>query len=305
MDDHTVIYNILDGLSESDFKRFKSCLSKPILEGFTPIPWRKLEKADVTDVERLMNQHYGGREGSMEMTRHIMSILYPPGKSSQDVSAASTWQTLRPDDALEGDNKKEEKKEEEDDSNFIGTTHVANATERPVRVYFSEEIIETILVTSSDTWWPWQDKKVLFRPNSCDPYLCVPAKTYERLSKRGPFYVSVFLESSSASGECAKTIAENVRIPNNGSFIITKKHTFERQKLDANIWKDEQGKNPERNYAPSSSDPHILQKAYGRQPHKASASNFDWIYGGLPARLPAFRSQFGTKPLCLAGEMWW
>ncbi|XP_063061782.1 uncharacterized protein LOC134454618 isoform X2 [Engraulis encrasicolus] len=244
MDDPTLIFNILDGLSESDFKRFKSYLSKPIPGGFTPIPWSKLEKADVTDVERLMNNHYGDTEGSMEMTRHIMSILYPPGKSSQDVSAASNG---RSGDGQEGDKKEEEKEEEEvekeDDDNIIGITHVANATKMPVRVYFSEEIIETVLVTSSDTWWPWQDKKVLFRPNSCDPYLCVPAKTYEMLLKRGPFYVSIFLESSSASGECAKTIAENVCIPNNRSFIITKRHTFEMQKFGASIWKDEQGKN--------------------------------------------------------------
>lgn len=101
MDHNTQMYGLLDQLSKSQFKRFKEQLTQLTLDGFDPIPWGHLEKADVTDTVRLMTQRYG-RSRCMEKTKHILNALghrnstqQQIGQTSEDSSTGSTNQTVR------------------------------------------------------------------------------------------------------------------------------------------------------------------------------------------------------------------
>ncbi|XP_063060695.1 uncharacterized protein LOC134453876 [Engraulis encrasicolus] len=89
MEGSTAMYTTLDNLSESDFKRFREYLSRDVKEGFKPIPWGKLEKADVTDTVRLMRNSYGD-QGSSELTRDILETMGCLGISEQMTTKTGT-----------------------------------------------------------------------------------------------------------------------------------------------------------------------------------------------------------------------
>ncbi|XP_041920553.1 serine/threonine-protein kinase/endoribonuclease IRE2-like isoform X3 [Alosa sapidissima] len=88
MGDTEDIYRLLDELSESEFKRFKHYLGEQTLDGFTPIPWGRLEKADTTDIVRMMMDRYEV-EGRMTITQHILKSLgrRDPTQQLQQISA--------------------------------------------------------------------------------------------------------------------------------------------------------------------------------------------------------------------------
>ncbi|XP_042564557.1 serine/threonine-protein kinase/endoribonuclease IRE2-like [Clupea harengus] len=98
MEDSSLMFGLLDDLSELELKRFKAHLSEDTLKGFARIPRGKLEKADVTDTVGLMKNCYG--RGCMEMTQHILKTMGRRDpteqfeQNSQDSSTGSTNQTV-------------------------------------------------------------------------------------------------------------------------------------------------------------------------------------------------------------------
>lgn len=69
----TIMYRLLDSLSQSEHKRFKEYLSQDTLGGYHPIPQSELKNAERTDTEYLMKVHYGVRR--LELTKHILKLL--------------------------------------------------------------------------------------------------------------------------------------------------------------------------------------------------------------------------------------
>ena len=128
-------------------------------------------------------------------------------------------------------------------------THVANASGMPIRVYYNtdqmrlEELVMEVKVSgdSSVTTRASQSMKMFFKADSRVRFILIPADEYGKILEEGPLYVTVFLESNDSSNECLKSIAENFCIPNNRSFIVTKKGHIKWQKYGENIWEDEQG----------------------------------------------------------------
>ena len=128
-------------------------------------------------------------------------------------------------------------------------THVANASEMPIRVYYStdkmrlEELVMEVNVRGEATGIreASQSTKMIFKADSRVRFILIPAKEFGKIIERGPLYVTVFLESNDSSNECLKSIAENFCIPNNRSFIVTKKGHIKLQELGENIWVDEDG----------------------------------------------------------------
>ena len=100
MEDSSLMFRLLDDLSESKLKRFKAHLSEDTLKGFARVPWGRLEQADVTDTVGLMKVYYSVR-GCKEMTQHILKtmgrldLIERFGQNSQDSSTGFTNQTVR------------------------------------------------------------------------------------------------------------------------------------------------------------------------------------------------------------------
>ncbi|KAL2096513.1 hypothetical protein ACEWY4_008661 [Coilia grayii] len=128
-------------------------------------------------------------------------------------------------------------------------THMANASDMPVRVYYRKKKmqLEEMVEDAGDsrdgfgTGNVSQSASLFFRSDSRIRYVRIPGKDYDKIVKRGPFYVCIFLEGGNHN-ECVRKIAER-SVPNNRSFIVTKKLNFEWQRYGANIWEDEQGTN--------------------------------------------------------------
>lgn len=129
-------------------------------------------------------------------------------------------------------------------------THVANASEMPIRVYYSvdtmrlEELVIEVNARGNATGIgeASQSTRMIFKADSRVRFILIPEKEFGKIIERGPLYVTVFLESNNSSNECLKAISENFCIPNNRSIIVTKKGHIKWQKYGENIWEDEQGR---------------------------------------------------------------
>lgn len=121
-------------------------------------------------------------------------------------------------------------------------THIANATETPIRVYYSmDKMLLTELLEEHGDGEENSATRLLFKADTCIRFKRVSGNEYDKLNENGPFYVSVFLESVSCCDECLETVVENECIPTDRSFIITKTHQFKWQKYGGDIWEDEDG----------------------------------------------------------------
>ena len=128
-------------------------------------------------------------------------------------------------------------------------THVANASEMPIRVYYStdkmrlEELVMEVKVSGdgSVTTGASQSMKMIFKADTRARCILIPADEYGKILEAGPLYVSVFWVCSHCNREFVKSISENFCIPTNRSFIVTKKGHIKWQGLGENIWLDEDG----------------------------------------------------------------
>ncbi|KAG7488331.1 hypothetical protein MATL_G00032690 [Megalops atlanticus] len=132
-------------------------------------------------------------------------------------------------------------------------THVANATGKPIRVYYSvdkmrlEEIVQEIgaeLGASSSKEVSGKissSTKMVFKRDSLIRYIRIPVADFAKFAGEGTLYASVFVESSTCSDDWEKTICLNFHIPCDRSFIVTENHNIRFQKYGASIWEDEHG----------------------------------------------------------------
>lgn len=123
-------------------------------------------------------------------------------------------------------------------------THVANASGAPVKVFYSQEenILKKLVLTAHvqnvltlQLNFKSEDSHVSFER--------IPTKSFAKFDIRGPIYISVYVVCEDDEDRVKTVVAEDKKIPNNMSFIVTKNHSFRWQKYGANIWVDEQGNN--------------------------------------------------------------
>lgn len=136
-------------------------------------------------------------------------------------------------------------------------THVANATGKPIRVYYSVETMvlsemvmevtggmEVSAGAASSVGGKISGStstKMVFKPDTRVRYIRIPNRDFSKFSGEGVLFASVFVENPSKSGECLDTICSNFRVPDDKSFIVTKNHNIHFQKHGADLWEDEQG----------------------------------------------------------------
>ncbi|KAJ8278231.1 hypothetical protein GJAV_G00085360 [Gymnothorax javanicus] len=133
-------------------------------------------------------------------------------------------------------------------------TFVANASGRPLRVYYSSdrltlEEIEIVFGTRASGSKSEglglsvsMEAKMAMKRDTRIRYIRIPVNDYSKILEENPIFVTVFVEDKPNSDECLN-IAENFHIPSDRSFIVTANHNLRFQKYGANIWVDEDGHN--------------------------------------------------------------
>ncbi|KAJ8377033.1 hypothetical protein SKAU_G00076130 [Synaphobranchus kaupii] len=130
-------------------------------------------------------------------------------------------------------------------------THVANASGRPLRVYYSTdrltlqeiEIVYGTTAEGSKTGASFsisQETKMKMIRDTRIRFIHVPINDFVKIDNEGNIYVTVFVENS---GDNCKMISENFHISNDRSFIVTANHTIKFQKYGESLWLDEYGIN--------------------------------------------------------------
>ncbi|KAJ8377025.1 hypothetical protein SKAU_G00076050 [Synaphobranchus kaupii] len=130
-------------------------------------------------------------------------------------------------------------------------THVANASGRPLRVYYSTERltlqeIEIVYGTTAGcsklevSLSMSEEVKIKMKCDTRIRYIHVPINDFVKILNEGNIYVTVFLENSVDSDDCTM-ISHNFYIPINRSFIVTANHTIKFQKYGESLWLDEHG----------------------------------------------------------------
>lgn len=132
-------------------------------------------------------------------------------------------------------------------------SYVANATFKPLRIYYSVEKLrlEEMVVDTSVGVDASTDKtasisasanvKTVFKLDTRIRYVRIPIGSFIQIAAEGELYASVFVEDKSDSDHCTETITVNFHIPCDRSFIVTKDGSIRFQKYGASIWEDEQG----------------------------------------------------------------
>lgn len=132
-------------------------------------------------------------------------------------------------------------------------THIANATGKPLRVYYSvdrlrlEEMVVEVSVggegspSGEVTGSASVGTQLVFKLDTRIRYIRIPPGGFTKIAGEGAIYVSVFVEKCDCSDHCEKTISLNFHIPRDRSFIVTKRHELKFQKYGESIWIDEQG----------------------------------------------------------------
>ncbi|KAJ8371838.1 hypothetical protein AAFF_G00299330 [Aldrovandia affinis] len=124
---------------------------------------------------------------------------------------------------------------------WSNVTHVANASGKPIRVFYSPdsltlEEIEVKFGTKASA-----EAKMSMKRDSRIRYIRIPANDFGKIVGEGAIYVTVFVENGADDDDDCLNISQNFHIPYNRSFIVTANHNIKFQKYGANIWVDEQG----------------------------------------------------------------
>ncbi|KAL4597561.1 complement C3-like, partial [Arapaima gigas] len=131
-------------------------------------------------------------------------------------------------------------------------THVANASGRPARIYYSVDKmrLEEMVIQEGSEIGISTDRisaalssglKLIFKRDSRIRFVRIPVSDFIKISGEGNLYVSVFVESDSNPEKCLDAISINFYIPSDRSFIVTPNHGIRFQKYGASIWEDEYG----------------------------------------------------------------
>ncbi|MGH0168462.1 UNVERIFIED_CONTAM: hypothetical protein FKN15_054067 [Acipenser sinensis] len=138
------------------------------------------------------------------------------------------------------------------------STHVANATGKPLRVYYEvesmklEDIVLNVSGSSGGTLGPAPTAtanvstttNMVFKPDSRIRYIRLPVDETCKFSGEGKLYASVFVEDKQKRASCNKIICKNYKIPRNRSFIVTANHNIKfTKKKSEDRWIDEDGIN--------------------------------------------------------------
>ncbi|MGH0186354.1 UNVERIFIED_CONTAM: hypothetical protein FKN15_021153 [Acipenser sinensis] len=140
--------------------------------------------------------------------------------------------------------------------NDNSNTHVANATGKPLRIYYhvekmrlNELVVEggaEIGGSVSNSGASLDGKvsskvKSVFKPDSRVRYIRLPANDYCKFSGEGELFVCVFVEDNHNEKSCVDTISINFHVPSDRSFIVTANHNIKYQKYGAGLWIDDLG----------------------------------------------------------------
>ncbi|KAL6464300.1 hypothetical protein MHYP_G00266170 [Metynnis hypsauchen] len=131
-------------------------------------------------------------------------------------------------------------------------THVANATDKAIRVYYhTTKMTLQELVVNADAGIGYSDSSVsakgnvsstmVFRPDSQVRYLRLPSREYTNFAGEGELFASVLVEDKNNPEVYLRCICMNFHVPSDRSFIVTASENIKLQKYGANIWIDEDG----------------------------------------------------------------
>ncbi|KAL0992567.1 hypothetical protein UPYG_G00095050 [Umbra pygmaea] len=88
-----LLFDTLENLDKTDFKKFQWFLKQPFLDGFTPVPVRRLDDADIQDTVDEMLKAYG-RHDAVKITLEILRKLRQNNlaeRLKRDHAIAKVW----------------------------------------------------------------------------------------------------------------------------------------------------------------------------------------------------------------------